>query len=177
MANLSKGCVIGYTLYMRILLTVIFAAASMHAFAHTGGTSLEKTVDEYLIDIGTDASNNADAFSPITFDFKLFSAASTEAAPFSSVEFSIANSKSGIIASGELAAPAFGAPFVTVLLERNTDYTFSARYYRDHKKVVEADFPLRIKGASSFSFLPWLYVLGGAALGALAVMILRSRRA
>ncbi len=124
-------------LSLAILLTPLFAVA------HGVGSSLEATVNGYLIDIGYSALE-AEAGVPVRFDFDLKEDNGLKPTDFSTVFFRIESGEGPVIFAGNISRAEFGETGATVTFPHDGSYTVSARFYDGEREIVSADFSLPV---------------------------------
>ena len=169
----------GFTLIAISFLGLILLSQS-RVFAHATGTSLEKTVGEYRLDIGYNPVV-LEAMDSTSFDFNLLLKEKGERVEFSDIWIRVMQGKKTLFASG-IHRPGFGNTTMLYTFPQGGEYELMVRFQDQGKKLAEASFPLVVKeaGVDSSSpdfFLLWLVtgVLGGAVIGFFAGVISRRK--
>lgn len=129
-----------------LLLLFVFVVP-LYAFAHGDEASFEKTVGEYLVDIGYSVPTPSEGES-VLFDFKLQKADTEESVPFDDVWVKIESddSKAVVLATGIHNAE-FGGPRLSYVFPHEGTYTISARYENKDGSITEASLPMTVTGA------------------------------
>lgn len=137
--------------------------------AHGSGLSFEKEVGEYLVDIGYDSEPRTGV--PVRFEFNLLTLAG-EPASFDEVWVRILEEKMTSLA-GPIRGQELGR--TTLLYEFSDEgvYTLDVSYRKNGNELAEAAFDLLVgAGAENPSRSPWMYFGLGAAIGALAFLLI-----
>lgn len=144
------------------------------SMAHGDGSSYEKEIDGYLVDIGYSPENPYTNGS-VSFDFGL----SKDETPADFSDLWVRISKDGhTIFAGGIHNSNFGGARLSVVFPEEGEYTVSARYQNENEEVVSAEFPLTIypnnDGSSfDFGFNDFLYILLGVIVGALGIKLIK----
>lgn len=154
-------------LYAPVLFSLL--ALSAVVSAHSVGTSLEKVVGEYVIDIGYSAPSIM-AREPMHFDFTIFSG--TASPQHTEVDFSdtwvrVEQGEATLFAAG-IARPEFGLAGMTFTFPASGEYLLSIRFQKEGEVLAEAAFPLSVipetEGASG-ARLPYTAMIIALCLG------------
>ena len=125
-----------------IAFSVLFWGSSVSA--HSTGASFEKTVDNYLIDVGYSEVSIQEG-TPVRFDFDLFDAQEqTTPKEFSDAWIRISQGNKTFFA-GQLGRPQLGKTGITLVIPEAGEYELYVRYNNDNESVVETIFPLQVE--------------------------------
>ena len=158
-----------------LAVTAILLGAAL-AYAHSEGTSLEKQVGDYVVDIGYEPEN-LQAGQRLLLNFDLLD---TEERPkdFTSVWVRLEEGSESLLATG-VAKPAIGPATLLIKLPASGGVTLYARFERAGTVLAEASFPLSVgEGEQSGSDGSRKLLLGGLAgliVGALGAFFLKRR--
>jgi len=148
------------------------------ASGHGFGQSLEKVVDNYIIDVGIDALDLV-AGEPVRFDFVLWSK-DRNPIDFTDAWVRIAPAERGIVFAGNLHQPEFGSTGMTYVFPKGGDYELTVRFQNKGEAIIEASFPLKVgAGASDASGASHNLLMGifiGFIVGGATVWFLKRKR-
>ncbi len=136
-----------------LLCILIFFSSFGVARAHGSGSSFEKVVGAYLVDVGYDPAS-LEVDSTVRFDFTLRGATSSEEIQFSDVWVRIEKEKKTVFASG-IHRSEFGKTGLLYTFGEPGTYTIYARFQNNEDTIVETSFPLDVSGASSLEGKSW----------------------
>jgi hypothetical protein len=164
------------------ILTAIVILIPAGATAHTLGTSFEKEVGAYKIDIGYEPAFQQ-GNDRVVFDFGTFTSAD-ELVDFDYVWVRLEHEKRTLLATG-IAHADFGPTSLLFTLPENLrgEIVVHVRYQRDDEALAEASFPLNVTespDARRQRLLPILVgitmLIVGAIAGIAGTQIFRARR-
>ncbi len=149
-----------------LLLTIaLLVATASVAYGHGFGQSLEKVVDNYIIDVGIDALDLV-AGEPARFDFVLWNKDRTEAVEFTDAWVRIAPAERGIVFAGNLYRPEFGSTGMTYVFPKGGDYELTVRFQKDGEQIAnEVSFLLTVLAGTESNSSSYRGVLLGGFLG------------
>lgn len=158
-------------------IIILFALTNL-ASGHGFGQSLEKAIDNYIIDVGIDALDLV-AGEPTRFDFVLWDK-DRNPVDFTDVWVRIAPADRGIVFAGNLHQPEFAAAGMTYSFPKAGDYELTVRFQNKEDSITETSFPLKVGAGASDSSVPWRNWLTGAFIGfivgATVVWLLKKKR-
>ena len=134
---------------LTLFLSTLLMPFMLHA--HGIGVSLEKTVDEYLVDIGYEPEELR-AGEPVRFDFQLWNNDMENLRPmeFTAVAMKILdNENEEVVFETRIAKAPLGWTGMYVSFPEAGDYTLHATYQNGDEDVTEASFPLSVEAAAS----------------------------
>ena len=169
-----------HVLYLSVVMGMIFLVIAQSGSGHSLGQSLEKKVNNYLIDIGHSAVDKIYTDEAIRFDFNLWIDKRTEKiADFDYVWVRIAPREEGIVFAGFLYRPEFLLTGMSYTFQKAGEYEITARFLdRNDKILAEAAFPLIVeKDKIDILFVFWMIssAVGGLILGILAALFFRKK--
>lgn len=141
-----------------------------------GGQRLEKTVGQYIVDIGTDQMLAPVAGSPVEFDFNLLKGDTRELLDYTSVWVSISKNSQSYL-SGNIIPAAAGPTLILFNFPESGNYELNTVFYKNDKAVADATFSLPIaNGPGNFSLIATIFkaIMNGFipfAIGAAAVFL------
>ncbi|MDA1337264.1 MAG: hypothetical protein O3C23_00640 [bacterium] len=136
-------------IYIASILFFGLLFGALHVSAHSTGVSLEKTIDEYRVDIGQNPPV-LETENPAVFDFDLVFEKTGERAEFSDIWVRIVQGKKTVFASG-INKPDFGNTTMVYTFPQGGEYELNVRFQKAGEKIVEASFPLAIEGVTTDS--------------------------
>ncbi|OGZ95063.1 MAG: hypothetical protein A3I44_01650 [Candidatus Sungbacteria bacterium RIFCSPLOWO2_02_FULL_51_17] len=152
------------------------------AFGHSGGASIEKTVGEYIIDIGY-SETDLRAGTPLRFDLQLLSASSTtNVISVDDVWVRIRRVRDNVYPLvGRFHMPALGPAGMTYEFSEPGEYSMTVRFQKHDKAIVEADIPLTILASEDDKktmFSPGAFGAGtlGLLIGLVGSLLVHRRR-
>ncbi|MBP7741441.1 MAG: hypothetical protein KA104_01995 [Candidatus Pacebacteria bacterium] len=162
-----------FRLFLILPLLVLLASSAQ---AHVNGVSYEKEKDGYTIDAGYGAPSVAQDESTL-MDFRLRK--DGKDVPFTDTWVKITEESGAVVFASGIHNAEFGGPRMSYVFPRPGTYTVSFRYENNADTLVDDSFvidvtPRKEGGLNIFgvSLLPVLYVVAGAALGVLVMLIL-----
>jgi hypothetical protein len=161
---------------MKYLAVLALVLIPVSVLAHNTGLSIEKTVGEYLVDVGY--SGQPQAGEAVSFDFDL-KKQSTDA-DFGDVWVRITDPAGGTVLATGVNHAAYGGARLLYTFDRPGTYQMDVRYESGDTVFAEASFPLVVAGATAHTAdipMPAYWGLAGLVLGGGAAWILlRVRR-
>ena len=133
------------------------------ASGHGFGQSLEKVVDNYIIDVGIDALDLV-AGEPVRFDFVLWSK-DRNPIDFTDAWVRIAPAERGIVFAGNLHQPEFASAGVSYAFPKAGDYELTVRFQNKGESIIETSFPLKVGAGASDTSGSWKNSLMGIFIG------------
>lgn len=148
--------------YIKGILLLLFALPLI-AGAHGSGASLEKVVDNYLVDVGYSPAF-LEAEDPIRFDFALLESSDrTKEVPFTDIWVRIEKEKKVFFAGG-IAKARLGGTGVSYVFPTEGQYELFIRFQNGEESLAETSFPLSVdppympEGGSSFKLSNQLFL-------------------
>ena len=131
------------------VLALTFLPAGITS-AHLGGSSIERTVGNYFIDIGYDLSTLPVAPTPVSFDFGLRDASTKDVITFTHIEVIIRRNTKTVF-HADLIAPQIGPPLMTYAVDDQGTYEMDVIYYDHDHELVRDTLPLGFTGSATGS--------------------------
>ena len=153
-----------------ILFIGIVLLVPKYVLAHATGESLEKTVGEYVVDIGYNPTI-IEVGSPIVLDFNLLLSETGENVLFTDIWARIVKQNKTVFASG-IHKPTFGGTTMVYTFPEAGEYELMLRFQEEGNKIVEASFPLTVESMPGAGPNPFPWVLLGVLAGAVAGFLL-----
>ena len=139
--------------YIFFLVVILCVAGTQYTQAHGLGTTLGKTVGDYIVDVDYDAIAGIYAGDPVQFTFQLFNKDRSQQLDFNDVRVSITPVKQGETLSlpvfdGGIVGSTFPPSGMTFVFPNAGSYTLNLRYEKGEKAIAEASFPLDVQSGS-----------------------------
>jgi hypothetical protein len=130
--------------YSIIFLTGIFFLLFSGAKAHQTGSSWEKVVGNYKIDLGYDPTVVLSG-QPERLDFNIIDTKTGQSAPFTDVWVRISQDQDTVFASG-IHRLTFGLTGMIFEFPKSGDFNLNVRFENQDNTIVQADFPITVAG-------------------------------
>ena len=163
--------------FVSSIFLTIFIVAAPFVLAHGVGSSIEKTVGDYLVDVGysPDEVKEGEA---VQFDFSLWNNALDQEEPFTDIWVRISQSNKTVFAGG-IVKPGFGPTGITYVFPERGEYEIMLRFQNNESSLVETSFPITAEvggettgGNTFFSTNLFVTLLVGIVLGWLIALII-----
>jgi len=135
--------------------------------AHSAGASIEKTIDNYLVDIGYSPEEPITG-EPVRFDFALSDKPTEEEIDFTNIWVRIEEGNKSLFA-GSIDKARFGLTGFLYAFPESGEYQIFSRFENNEGPIAETSFPFSIEAGpdeeKNGDFMP--IILSGFALGIL----------
>lgn len=149
---------------------IVFALfVTSHAHGHGLGSSIEKSIEGKLIDIGYDPED-VQAGKTVIYDFALLDGATNEPVEYTDIWVRIYEGRKTYLATG-IARANLGKTTLSYVYPEEGEYVMSVRFKNEDEKLVEADFDLPVaesedaSSSNSNYLIPVLGLVVGLILG------------
>jgi hypothetical protein len=164
-----------------LIIVIMLAIFSPNiVLAHESEQSFEKSVGNYVVDIGYDASGEIKTGDSLTFDIKLWNADKSAEVPFGGVWAEIIGPDSKVLFAGDINPSSGRTGFSSRFLQPG-NYTISIRYEKQGDaltSLADASFPLNVEGrANPVDPSNIVFAIAGVVTGMILKSVLSRRQA